>query len=143
MSLQPISLGELIALLTPCKQDVSIHFDFGDFRPTDVDSFRGYYDHLAIGFSDEGDPKVSDLLAQLNAAVGKSFTGYKGGDYTMTRRTPMWVANYGRSTSTAVVGVEQTDWCVVINTGYCEDWEGGMERAASMILTQMRAGRAS
>jgi len=42
-------------------------------------------------------PTVNDFLKILNLAMGKYFVGYKGGDYTMGKTTPMWVANHGES----------------------------------------------
>jgi hypothetical protein len=48
---------------------------------------------------------VGDFLATLNDAVGKRFTGYKGGEYIMDADTPLWVANNGETGGTAVVDV--------------------------------------
>lgn len=42
-------------------------------------------------------PKVSDLLSVLKIIVGKHVVGYKGGDFTMGKTTPVWVANYGEA----------------------------------------------
>lgn len=132
---QPITLGELIDALEKCKPESGVQFDFCGMTPDGVDSYRGYYDHLAIGHKDEGAVTAGELLAELRAAVGKVFEGYKGGDFRMDRDTPMWVANYGRSGSTAVVGVRELSWgSVIIVTGYCEDWNGGMERARRVLF---------
>ena len=59
---------------------------------------------------------LADLIKQLKEAVGKVYTGYKGGDYTMTEDTPLWVANYGETGSTAITGVLDQGWCVLIVT---------------------------
>ena len=131
---QPITLGDLIDALAKRPPEDEVVFDFCGLHPTDVDSYRGYYDHLAIGYSTEYKPvKVAALLAELRAADGKVFTGYKGGDFRMDRDTPMWVANYGESGSTAVVGVAG-DYQTVIRTAYCEDWEGAGERARKVLF---------
>ena len=72
-------------------------------------------------------PKVKDLLAVLKIAQGNYFVGYKGGDFTMGKTTPVWVANYGTSSgfkenkegeykSQAVVDVEENKTNVVIKT---------------------------
>jgi hypothetical protein len=70
-------------------------------------------------------PTAADLLASLKLAQGKYFIGYKGGDFTMDKTTPVWVANYGSSSgfkenehyhSQAAVGVSQRDDRVVIET---------------------------
>lgn len=71
-------------------------------------------------------PTVADLLAVLKLAQGKYFVGYKGGDFTMGKTTPVWVANYGSSNgfktgekgyeSQAVVDIMEQPKKVVINT---------------------------
>lgn len=94
-------------------------FDFEYAFPTGFDSWRGIYAELALCFQFHGDEmRLSDFIAEAKAAVGKTFCGYKGGDYTMTRETPVWVANYGNSGSTAVIGVYDDGWQVVLMTGY-------------------------
>lgn len=115
-----MSLGEMIAALRACNPDSDIFFDFGGLHPTDVDSYRGYYDDLAIGFSDDSGSSVKRLLSELEPAVGSTFSGYKGGDFRMHDGTPMWVANYGRCHSTAVVGVRDLGWGVVIDTAHTD-----------------------
>ncbi len=40
-------------------------------------------------------PTVKNLLDVLKLASGKYFIGYKGGDFTMGKTTPIWVANNG------------------------------------------------
>lgn len=104
-----LSLGELIQILAAWpKQDDACLYDFGGLAPDGLDSYRGYYDQLAMGFSDKEkypNPTVAKVLEWCEAAVGKTFTGYKGGDYVMTERTPVWVANYGEAGGTAIVGV--------------------------------------
>lgn len=96
------TLGSLIDELEKCRPSAEVQFDFCYLRPTKVASYRGYYDHLAIGWTEKSyGPEhhwipVPMLLVELKDAVGKSFEGYKGGDYTMTRDTPVWVANGAR-----------------------------------------------
>jgi hypothetical protein len=60
------------------------------------------------------------FLEMLKDADGKTFEGYKGGDYTMSRQTPVWVSNYGTSNETAVVGVIDKNYVVIIATAYQE-----------------------
>jgi hypothetical protein len=108
-------LGAIIDALSAARQDASVQFDFGGFEPSDVKSYRGYYSDLAIGFSDNG-LDLPSLLNELRQADGGTFEGYKGGDYRMSRDTPVWVANYGNSHGVAVVAVEDQDWRVVLRT---------------------------
>ena len=62
--------------------------------PGTPDSYRGYYSDLAL----EPDEPITagELLSRLRAALGAEFTGYKGGEFTMTADTPLWCAEYGR-----------------------------------------------
>ena len=92
-------------------------FDFGTLEPTEFDSYRGFYSDLALGFEVEGEGvTVAGLLASAREALGKTYCGYKGGDYVMTDRTPLWAANYGRSGQTAICGLRDEDWAVFIET---------------------------
>jgi hypothetical protein len=105
----PISLGKLIKLLELEKQDNHVQFDFGGFEPTSLASYRGYYEQLALGFQeatwDDKSPTVKSVLQELKNAIGKTYEGYKGGDYKMSEDTHLWVANYGEANSTAIVGL--------------------------------------
>ncbi len=58
-------------------------------------SYRGYYDELA--FEPQDDVSFGEMLAHAKAAMGATFTGYKGGEYTMESYTPCWIAEYGTS----------------------------------------------
>lgn len=124
-----LSLGQII---DECKviegkgyecidgRPASVGFDFECARPTRFDSWRGIYAELAINFDFKSDMPLPDFIMMAEAAVGKTFHGYKGGDYIMTRDTPVWVANYGNSGNTAVVGVVDLGYQVMLATGYRE-----------------------
>lgn len=66
-------------------------------------------------------PTVGALLKMLRLVQGKYIIGYKGGDFTMGKTTPVWVANYGTSSgfkggSQGVVDVKEQDDVVAIIT---------------------------
>jgi hypothetical protein len=111
-------LGKLIDKLEQCDQTKTVRFDFGGFVPTELDSYRGYYEDLALGFQEYKDITVAELLAECKKAIGKTFYGYKGGDYVMDEATTVWVSNYGRSDCTVIDGILELSWCVVIETKY-------------------------
>ena len=113
----PLTLGHLIAALSKAKPTSSLRYDFGPYYPDGLESYRGYYDHLALGFSEEP-ATVGVILELCKNMVGHTRTGYKGGDYLMTSDTPIWVANWGRCHSTALVNVIDEDWKVILETGY-------------------------
>ena len=127
-----LTLGELILKLEPLRQtwtshdgkethDKTVRFDFEYLHPSGLSSWRGSYSELAIEFKEEGNaPALKEFIAQLKEAIGKTYVGYKGGDFVMGKNTPLWVANYGNSGSTGVLDTKDTDYEVVLITGECE-----------------------
>lgn len=112
-----VSLGALIDALSNLKAGATVWYDFVHLIPTTVASYRGYYDHLALGYG-EGQMTVAQLLSNLREALvpGKTYEGWKGGEYQMSRETPVWVANPGESGSTAIVGLRRVyeDYYVLV-----------------------------
>lgn len=134
---QQITLGELILKLETLpptrtnykgeEEERRVWFEFEDLHPTGLISWRGSYCELAITFSnhrmgdwDEEAPTLRDFLARLKATIGQTFTGYKGGEYVMGKTTPVWVANYGNSGNTGVVGVRDSEYAVYLLTAWCD-----------------------
>lgn len=99
-----MTLGELTAALKRKDQESFVTFGFGFNNPSGVDSYRGYYEDLAISYS-RSSCTVAKLVAILENANGKTFTGWKGGEYDMHDNTAMWAANPGDSGSMAIVDV--------------------------------------
>jgi hypothetical protein len=115
-----LTLGGLIDELRRMDGDKTVLFDFGGLVPTRIMSYRGYYQDAALGFTSDESPKVSQLLAELEAAVGSTVEGYKGGTYRLKEDSRLWVANYGETSDTAIVGVIDARWTVVIETAWSE-----------------------
>lgn len=130
-----ISLGQLIEEIEKCGLETNdgeikdVYFDFGTAIPTDLASWRGSYNELALGYRLCGydnnnehfaDCKADKLLNHLKESLGKEYTGWKGGDFFMNKNTPIWVANQGNSGNTAIVGVLDDEWRLVLITSYCE-----------------------
>ena len=120
-------LGELIlkleAVNTPRKDgsEKEVRFDFGYFTPTIIDSWRGSYNELALGYSEtEKDITVGELIKMLEKAIGKTYTGFKGGEFVMGRNTPIWVSNYGESSFTGIIGVKDLGWLIILQTDWLE-----------------------
>lgn len=114
-----MTLGRLIELLKAKPQDVSVSFDFCRVYPTTVDSWRGIYAELALGWTEGYEGRcetVGALVKELESAVGRTFTGYKGGDYVMDADTPLHVDNYGMASNTDIVAVTGGKWGVVLET---------------------------
>ena len=130
LALSPqLTLGDIITKLEhlqagldkdDLERDPDVHFDFEYIQPTSFQSWRGIYKELALGFAIDGEaPKLSKFIEQCKECLGKSFYGYKGGDFIMSKRTPVWVANNGNSGNTAIVDVGFDYW-VVLKTATCE-----------------------
>ncbi len=131
-----LTLGKLIAEIEKCELKISsghfktVDFDFGSAIPTRLASWRGSYAELALGYKLSGrdaydrnnnNSITADILIQnLKEAIGKSFEGWKGGDFIMNEDTPVWVSNPGDSGNTGIIGVYDAKHSLVILTAYCE-----------------------
>lgn len=119
-----MSLGEVIDALDRAEPGAIVKYDFCYTSPTTVASYRGWYDHLALGWqaatmdaaSGTYWPLASTILERLEKAVGETFEGYKGGSYEMDRDTPLWIANYSDTGSTGIVEIECDGSTVIIHT---------------------------
>lgn len=83
-----MTLGSLIAVLEKLPPGSMVD------NLTGAHSYRGYYDDLAFERG-EGQRPAADLLADCRASMGDVFVGYKGGEFVMGARTPLWIAAYG------------------------------------------------
>ncbi|HSF40285.1 MAG TPA: hypothetical protein VLT87_10865 [Thermoanaerobaculia bacterium] len=81
-------LGELIERLE--QEDPERRVAVGFNRPH---SHRADYSELA--FEPVSDVSVGEMLAHARAALGATFTGYKGGDYRMGEYTSVHLARWG------------------------------------------------
>lgn len=130
-----LTLGQLISEIEKCGivtdsgKDKFICYDFGSAIPTELDSWRGVYDHLALGYMLTGHDNTQakyqhisakEILAHLKNAIGKTYTGWKGGDYVMDINTPVWVSNSGNADHTGIVGILDEGWRLIILTAYCD-----------------------
>lgn len=117
-----ISLGQLIQELKEIaknerKEEPYVQFDFGNIRPAGLTSYRGYYDELAICYDEQTEqPLLSEFIKTLENAKKETFFGWKGGEYKMYDHTPVWVSNTGQASDTAVVGVIDKGFRVLLQT---------------------------
>jgi len=81
-----MTLGTLIARLESLPDGVMVGLG-------NAHSNRGYYSDLGLEPTDPTPSK--NLLEECKEAMGKSFKGYKGGDYYMHAGVPVWVSHYG------------------------------------------------
>ncbi len=86
-------LGAIIERLE--QEDPEKRVRLGFWKPH---SYRGFYEDLA--FEPKQDVTVGEMLASARSALGSTFQGYKGGDYTMSEWATVWLANYGETGET-------------------------------------------
>ena len=85
-----MTLGELIKALEKAEPGRVVRFGFS--MP---DSYRGFYDQVA--FRPAQNVTVASMLSYAREALGNTYTGYKGGEFTMDEHTDVWIAEYGQS----------------------------------------------
>lgn len=85
-----MGLKELIDALAAADQTHVAPLGFG--KPM---SYRGYYHSVA--FEPVENVTVASMLAHAKSALGATFDGYKGGEYTMSEYTDCYIARYGES----------------------------------------------
>ena len=82
------TLGILIGWLE--KQDPSLIVKDGFGSPH---SDRGSYDELA--FTPLNEARIGEMLKHARSAIGKEFSGWKGGEYLMDEDTPVYIGQFG------------------------------------------------
>jgi hypothetical protein len=112
---EQMTLGRFIDALKSSPQNNTIRFRFASAGVGDFDSYRGYYDHIAIEPTDNVST-VGDVLASATYCLGRALSGYKGGKYVMNEDTPLWVAYHGRAGGSRVVGVINDECVTIIET---------------------------
>jgi len=113
---EPITLGKLLELLKEKKKQgmKSVRLDHPELVPREIASYRGYYNQAALGFdcgysaiNDGKKNSINSLIKEVNDAIGKTFTGWKGGEYVFTKDTPLWISNEGCAGSYQIVEVRR------------------------------------
>ncbi len=111
-----LTLGQLIhqlSTVTEAQKDLFVETDFGVGidRPH---SYRGYYEDLA--FCSSTSRKRSEVLSSAMSALGSTYEGWKGGNYVMTEKTPLWISAQGENWGIAIVGLEVLDDKILLLT---------------------------
>ena len=83
-----MGLQKLIDALAAADQTYIAPLGFGSPH-----SYRGNY--FDIAFEPESNVTVASMLAHAKSALGATFRGYKGGEYTMGEYTDCYIAQYG------------------------------------------------
>jgi len=83
-----MTLRRLIELLEQAPQERVVRNGFDCPH-----SYRGYYDQLA--FEPAQNVTIASMTKHAKESLGKTFAGYKGGEYKMGEYTDVWLAEYG------------------------------------------------
>ncbi len=103
-----VTLGQLIEKLREIDKDTRIVVDVNGFTVESVHSYRGYYEDLGLRMANIV-RRASTLLPLFENAVGETFEGWKGGDFTMHEGTPLWVSESWGDEGRAVIGLKHED----------------------------------
>jgi hypothetical protein len=107
-----LTLGVLIKRLERI-QDKTKSLVFDDGRGLgEAMSYRGCYEYLAFGSADS---TVGEAIERATEAIGKTYIGYKGGEYMMDKDTLVFRAEFG-CCGKMVIGIREHDDRVIIVT---------------------------
>lgn len=109
------NLGKLILDLEKQDGNLKIVIDTNGI-PISFSSYRGYYNRLAIEYENTGSMTVKEFLKRAKNIVGRTFEGYKGGNYLMDEETPIYVSNYGEAEGLKVIDIKKKKNNVTIVT---------------------------
>ncbi|MFM9616804.1 hypothetical protein ACKI14_02440 [Streptomyces turgidiscabies] len=90
-----MTLAELITALEAADPNRVVPHGF-----TNPHSYRGYYHELA--FEPAANVTVSDMLEDARLALGATYQGWKGGDFTMSDTTECWLSEEGRASGDTI-----------------------------------------
>lgn len=85
-----LGLGKLIERLE--REDPNRVLPLGFANPH---SWRG--DYYALAFEPVANISIGDMLAAARSAVGATYEGWKGGDFTMGEYSDCWIAREGEA----------------------------------------------
>ena len=77
-------------------------------------SYRGYYADLAFQPGHHPMCLAGDVAEECAYAIGKTYGGYKGGDFEMGPDTPLWISDYGKADQKAVIGVRSARGLITV-----------------------------
>lgn len=110
------ALPELPIQVLCLEKDLSPKFanEYNGKNPHYTDSYRGIYEELAISVAPSPaiPRKITTkvLLAEMKDSLNRTYCGWKGGEFTMSEDTFVWVSQCGESSGLAVVDIRLTEW---------------------------------
>lgn len=90
-----------LPVVISCPNDSRHHLAY----PSDVISYRGYYDELAIESSRDKVMCKDDFQTMLEESLTRTYYGWKGGEYDMYPWTFVWISECGVSSGAIIIDV--------------------------------------
>lgn len=124
------TLGGLIEALDAacagCSKSVDarpavVRIEWNSMKIGRWNSYRGYYEHLALDFHMPRDRDVADIdifsfRDTCRDLIGSTIIGYKGGEYKVSSNTALWVSEYGSASGVAITGFKQVAGMFLLET---------------------------
>lgn len=117
------TIKEVLDVLRSAEKDARVYFDFCGTFPTSVESWRGVYSEPALGWASYSHPeyktapKVEEVIGAIERAIdGRTFQGWKGGDYSYRDSDTLHIDNQGEYTNTEISGFDVSEHSVTILT---------------------------
>ena len=110
-----LTLSDAIAALAEIQDSLPVRFDWNNQHPYRAMSYRGYYSDLAFDWRST-ETTVREFLDLCQLALGETYEGYKGGDFVMDDRTPLWASEYGEVSGRAIIAIGSIGDAVIIQT---------------------------
>lgn len=88
-------LGELITRLEAANPQQTVHHGF-----CNPHSYRG--DYMDLAFEPATNTTVADMVAAARSALGTTYQGWKGGDFTMTEHSWCWLSQEGDASGDSI-----------------------------------------
>lgn len=107
--MKPMTIEELCNALDEFPDEANVHFENYDLVGW-PHSWRGSYRELAIDYPGSMEIKAKFFSRVLRACIGCKFTGWKGGEYEMTKDTLVWKSQHGSYSKLGIVGVTSTNY---------------------------------
>lgn len=107
-----MKLRDLIAALKAQPPGDFLRIDRSpvSLTPVGVDSYRGYYEQLAIMVEAKATMRVGSFVELLESKIDTVMEGYKGGEYNIDPMKEVWISNYGEASGSRVTGVRRAEW---------------------------------
>lgn len=126
-----MQIHDVLKALKQADPTIQVYFDFAGCVPTTVDSWRGIYAEPALGWQPSGYssytgnsakiPNCADLIAEIEKAIdGRTYTGWKGGEFSYSENDTLHIDNPGDCTQTEISHIVADRYSVMIYTKHVD-----------------------